>query len=490
MTSLSRRNFVRSLAVLPFGVWLARNVHADTPYIRYDIASPQGLEMLAVFASAVAAMKARSETDALSWTWQWYTHFVRGTTTKSAEISRMFGATVSPQSTLASEMWNTCQSHAGQNANHFLPWHRMFVFYLEQIVRQVSGRADFTLPYWNYTSHDPAKRGVVPLQFRMPADPVFGPLYRADRTTLANSGQPIHANQPGDAMDISTAMATQNYSSISGVQGFCRAIDSGIHGRIHVLTGTSKNMGAVPYAAQDPLFWVHHSNIDRLWVSWNRNGGANPATGTWLNNTFVFVDGNGQRVAGRLRDFFDSTALGYGYDRHVGPDGHEDPVSATMLSGTVGATVGRTAERVGNAAAVELGARPMRSALRLAAGRPANALDPAGKRRTYLLIKDLHAWAQPEVLYHVYLTPRGSGPDPGVYVGNINFFDAEFHDHGNGALGDALGENFYSFDVTPLLQRLARGGKAGRPLEVTVVPGGQPTPGAKPLIGSIQLVWQ
>lgn len=489
MTSLSRRNFVRGLAILPFGVWLARNVRADTPLVRYDIASPQGLEMLAIFASAVTAMKERSETDPHSWTWQWYTHFVNGATTKSAEITRMFGATVSPQSTLANEMWNTCQSHAGQNANHFLPWHRMFVLYLEQIVRQVSGRMDFTLPYWNYTSYDPAKRGILPLQFRMPADPVFASLYRADRTSLANSGQPIHKYQAGDAMDISTAMAKQSYSSVGTVQGFCRAIDSGIHGRIHVLTGTSKNMGAVPYAGRDPLFWVHHSNIDRLWASWNLNGGANPATGTWLNKAFVFVDGTGQRVSGQLKDFFDTSLLGYGYDRYVGPDGQE--AAMTLAATTTAIAMGTTAERIGAAASVELRERPVRSALKLAAGKPASALDTTRGRRTYLVIKDLHTWAQPEVLYHVYITPRGGPPNQDTYVGNINFFDAEFHDHGNGALGDALGENFYSFDVTALLQRIAAGSRrAAQSLEVTVVPGGRPTPGAQPLIGSIQLVWQ
>ncbi|MFX8616600.1 tyrosinase family protein, partial [Acinetobacter baumannii] len=84
-------------------------------------------------------------------------------------------------------------------------------------------------------------------------------LYRANRTTLANSGQPIHMNQPTDVMDIGEAMAKTHYSTVEGVMGFCRAIDSGIHGRIHVLVGTSQNMGAVPYAANDPLFWLHHA---------------------------------------------------------------------------------------------------------------------------------------------------------------------------------------------------------------------------------------
>ena len=38
------------------------------------------------------------------------------------------------------------------------------------------------------------------------------------------------------------AMAKTRYSSVGSVQGFCRAIDSGIHGRIHVLVGNAHGM--------------------------------------------------------------------------------------------------------------------------------------------------------------------------------------------------------------------------------------------------------
>ena len=196
----------------------------------------------------------------------------------------------------------------------------MFVYYFEQIVRRVSGRADFTLPYWDYTSDDPAKRGVVPLEFRSPADPVFGVLYRPDRTDLANSGQPIQSNNRGDPMKIGGPMGKANYEMVGSDAGFCRAINSSIHGNIHVLVGNSLGMGTVPYSAGDPLFWVHHSNIDRMWASWNRNGGVNPVDATWAQQTCVFGGPTG-RVSGVLKDFFDCEALGYGYDAYIPPPG-------------------------------------------------------------------------------------------------------------------------------------------------------------------------
>jgi tyrosinase len=34
-------------------------------------------------------------------------------------------------------------------------------------------------------------------------------------------------------------------------------------------------------AGFDPIFWLHHSQVDRLWVGWNALGGPNP-NGAWL----------------------------------------------------------------------------------------------------------------------------------------------------------------------------------------------------------------
>jgi tyrosinase len=98
------------------------------------------------------------------------------------------------------------------------------------------------------------------------------------------------------------------------------------------------------------------------------------------------------------------------------------------------------------------------------------------------------------VLFHLYLQPgRATGaPGRGDYVGNINFFDAQFHDHGDMRMDEALGENLYSFDVTALLRDIARHGQgnARDSLRLTIVPAGRPTSGSEPLVGSIELIRQ
>ena len=57
-------------------------------------------------------------------------------------------------------------------------------------------------------------------------------------------------------------------------------------------------MGDPDTAAQDPIFWLHHANIDRLWNQWIEQGGgrADPTDAAWLNTTFTFYDEAGHAV--------------------------------------------------------------------------------------------------------------------------------------------------------------------------------------------------
>jgi tyrosinase len=49
-----------------------------------------------------------------------------------------------------------------------------------------------------------------------------------------------------------------------------RTYDSleGIHDVVHGRTGGIGNMGYLAYSAYDPIFWLHHANIDRLLAIW------------------------------------------------------------------------------------------------------------------------------------------------------------------------------------------------------------------------------
>jgi len=299
-TTLSRRRVLKSgaaLAAIPFSLWFDEYAKADTPMVRYSLASAQGAAMRAKYATAIAIMMTKGEQDACSWPSQWYTHAIPTYTNKADEIAKLelLKLASPPKATtvqidLAKEIWNTCQAHmAGSVEDYFLPWHRMFVYFFERIVRKTLNDPTFTLPYWDYT--DVTQRSV-PHAFRSPANS-SNPLFRDDRDS--NAGLPIDHDYSASTSPINlAAMKWADYAD------FNSTLDLGLHGAVHVLVGTITGMGRIEFAGRDALFWMHHCNIDRIWASWNKAGGTNPTTASWLNRQFIFADENCNRVVATI----------------------------------------------------------------------------------------------------------------------------------------------------------------------------------------------
>ena len=494
MANISRRSMLAGMAVMPFSLWLQK--YGPTPrrkYIRYDARSPQGQAMLKIYAGAVCTMMDSTqikEEDPLSWVFQWYTHWVKGSTSKTAEINRIYGPNPSPHKSLANDMWDTCQAHgAGENEDFFLPWHRMYVYYFESIIRHVSKHPEFTLPYWNYSTSAPSIHGVMPDEFRKQNDPTYKCLFvdkRNKPNPNVNAGDPIDKNDPG-ALDL-TALRQTTYSPSGAAPGFNMDLDQTVHGNVHVLVGNGQNMGSVPWAAGDPIFWMHHCNIDRLWASWNHCGGSNPTDPAWLNQQFTFADAQGNKVMTAIKDVNTTAQLHYSYD-HLEPCPFRFPVLSaaelaaikpvTLASVTPGTPLGKEPVRLSlEPKAPELQQKPFSEHLRLM----------APKRKLYLVIKNLRAEVHPGVLYHVYLgLPEGTQPKGArqYQVGTINFFNAVPHqNHGDSQSGNA-NNKFYSFEVTEAARKTLK----DKP-SVTIAPFGEPAAEAKPMVGEVSLVEQ
>ena len=59
------------------------------------------------------------------------------------------------------------------------------------------------------------------------------------------------------------------------------------HNRVHVRIGGQNGFMSDPAtAALDPIFWLHHCNIDRLWEVWRNQGPQfrNPSSAQRLTN--------------------------------------------------------------------------------------------------------------------------------------------------------------------------------------------------------------
>jgi tyrosinase len=503
MTRLSRRRFVAgSAAGIGAAALPSFPSEAQTVVTRSNLASPNGQINLRKYARAVGLMKARPTRDPLSWNFQWFTHAVPSNTTKAAAINAAFGPAPSPAKTLANLMWNTCQAHFNPvDEQFFLPWHRMYVCFLESIIRRVLNDATFALPYWNYSV---PSGFALPAQFRMQGDPVFGPLFEPKRRAQVNAGQPIFAGI-GTASDLSPAasLAQANYLPSGVNPGFNQHLDQNLHGNVHVFVGGNQNMGSVPFAAGDPIFWMHHCNIDRLWVTWNQNH-ANPNNAPFVNKSFVFAGQNGQRLNAVVRDFRTPARCGYRYDQLAAPAplvvaAPPIPSPTTAAAGPVQPVTVATPAAAG---AVTLGTGPARVDLRatetpsVAAGAPGGAAAPLAarvealpaNRRIYLVLRNLSAAMSPEAIYRVYLDlPEGASDDPlnSHYVGSFNFFDAAAHG------GDHSGASKpFSFDITALIANLQARGVLKSEHTVTIVPSGQPTEEARAVVGEIAIVEQ
>jgi tyrosinase len=492
MRRLSRRSFVAAtaagaaLGAIPFPIWFERHAGAQTALTRCNIQTPAGAQMAEQYARAVQILTTTVEADPRSWIFQWYTHWVKATTTKAAEIARIYPDAADPRRGLAQEAWNTCQPHgSGSDRMMFLPWHRMFVYFYERILRSILNDPSFALPYWNYSpdSGFPFQRSIPP-QFRSASDPLYGVLYRSSRKSGINTGRPIDKGQESSKrLHLVSSLSQTGYAPQGAISGFCNRLNSHLHANVHGLVGNSQGMGDIKWAGNDPLFWMHHSNIDRIWESWNAAGHGNPTSETWLGKSFVFADEVGQRVVATVRDFVDPTALGYAYDNL---ESAPPPVAAASAE----RAAPREPTTVVAAGRLALGARPVRVLLRLVDVRRGSFADRVRKlpadRRLYLVLEQLHARATPEIIYDLYLNlpPGATGEEAQAHrVGDINFFEAAGHE---GHDTDA----FFSYDITDVARNLLEMRRLGFNAVVTVVPAGIPAVNARPEIGRLSIVEQ
>ena len=157
------------------------------------------------------------------------------------------------------------------------------------------------MPYWDYT--DPAQT-ALPDAFQDPNSP----LYDWRRSEALNEGLATFNPQ---ATNIDGPLNTD--TSFLQYEG---DIENGVHGNVHCSVGQTcpiSIMGLVGVAANDPIFYEHHANIDRMWSCW-QHAHPDEQPGDWQNQEFSFVDENGALVKRAVKDFLDTKALGYVYD--------------------------------------------------------------------------------------------------------------------------------------------------------------------------------
>lgn len=189
----------------------------------------------------------------------------------------------------------------------FLPWHRAYLYYFEKICRKASGDDAFTLPYWNWT-----KSPTIPQAFW---DEPF-----SDGTRKAAKQDKAKDEFVGKEI-VDRILAINDFETFAGgatkelqpeKQPGQGRLESSPHNHIHNFVGGNMRTFMSPL---DPLFWLHHANVDRLWTTWvTAHPKSMPAAKTWLELPLDFFDFEGNPTSMKVQETLNTHDLGYRYD--------------------------------------------------------------------------------------------------------------------------------------------------------------------------------
>jgi tyrosinase len=415
---------------------------------------------------AVGVMKEREPTAVNSWLYQAAIHGV-------------------PEGEGEEPLWNQCQHQTW----YFLPWHRMYLLRIEEIIRQViseaEGPEDWAMPYWNYGLGN--QNATLPLAFRQPeveGQPNY--LYVEERAEGMNSGEgeiPPEMASAVEALERPNFVGAAEFGGGEHEPSHKRAGQTGRveetpHNDVHgAIGGEFGWMGDPDLAAKDPIFWLHHANIDRLWEVWKETEGyVDPEDELWTGQEFELFDVEGNQISLKCEDVQDIEALGYEYDPEapssaVPPFEPIPPAPVPALAPEGGEEVIHDKPHMVGATEkpITLVGEPVEVEIPIDA-KEAGDLSPA--QHVYLNTENVDGERSPGTVYGVYveLPPQASAEAvAAAHVGNLSFFGIE---RTAKPRGDENPHGLrFAVDITPIAQRLAADGKwAGGRLRVAIKP--------------------
>lgn len=421
-----------------------------------------------------------------------------------------------PGEDVQSTFWQQCQ----HGSWYFLPWHRGYLLAFEAVVRKaitdLGGPVDWTLPYWNYFNTGEAElppafasadwpdgMGDNPLfvtQRYGPGDPagtVFVPLDEVDLNAL---GDPDFTGVGGGG-DPGFGGVDTGFSHGGPVHG---ALETQPHDQVHVLVGGSLGndqdgmMSNPDSAGLDPIFWLHHANIDRLWESWRRNPPqhVDPTDVGWLTGpaeqAFAMPRPDGSTWNYTASDVAELTQVGYTYDdlnpgTAVPPTPSPDERLTRLGMRTLAANAaegadmasGRNVELVGaSKTSVPVVGGRVHTTVRLdpatrdkvtASLAPNDDGEPAPDR-VFLNLENVRGLADATVLQVYVGLPGRADPSahPDHRAGTVGLFGVSKASRTD---GDQAGQGLtYVLDITNIVDRLHLRNELGDNLSVVIVP--------------------
>jgi tyrosinase len=228
------------------------------------------------------------------------------------------------------DCWHHSTTGAGQETDHpqqypynlFLPWHRAYLHAFDNAVRDHN--PDAIQPWWDWTSSRSAKIGAPAAYTQATVDGKPNPLASGPTPEMPDDPARRTRRFPQDPAQLPSwtkskhekgtrLLAIEDLLALKSFTDFSAQLEN-IHDFVHPWAGgvdphdkdVFGDMGMIPVAAFDPLFYAHHTMIDRLWYLWQLQHGLNNIPSAYLNKVLAPFNVTVAQV-------LDLTALGYEY---------------------------------------------------------------------------------------------------------------------------------------------------------------------------------
>jgi len=447
------------------------------------------------YAKGVAALKAKPLNDKTSWRFMAAIHGI------DFNLWQQYGyynpGEPLPAQAIQDKYWNQCQHQSW----YFLPWHRGYVWSIESLLRQaiisLNGPSDWAMPYWDYSDTVQSNARMLPPAFAQKTlnDGAANPLYVAQRYGMGVTPIVLPA---GDVtlgalkIDYFTGKSAltpgfgglkTGFSHGGNVSG---ALESKPHNIVHVDVGGQNSVGPglmsdPDTAGLDPIFWLHHANIDRLWQVWNTMSSkhVDPTDAAWLNGplnrTFVVPTTTGGDFPYSPKDVLQTTQAPLDYVYDAGTTAISRPFIAMTSGGPMSDR--KEPELIGaNAGTLSIAGAHTRSTVQMnqrLAGAVSNSVKGVATRAmSATAIEGAHTVGHDDILLSleqirsardggvldVYLNlPDGAKPEDhqDLFAGSVALFGARNASKSDGAHG-GMGLSKV-LDITQVVARLSLG---------------------------------
>jgi Common central domain of tyrosinase len=151
-------------------------------------------------------------------------------------------------------------------------WHRAYLWEFEDALRasHPPETSQVTLPYWNWTAPPSGQR------YPSAYEDTSSPLFWSNRISSPHSLPPVPSDSESNLLSIPDWRTFGGWTHAEAPHK--SQMEVTVHDTVHSFVGV--DMSSTQTSARDPIFWAHHANLDRIWLTWQAEWHQDPAEPT------------------------------------------------------------------------------------------------------------------------------------------------------------------------------------------------------------------